>query len=570
MGRRAIAGALLVAVAATGDVRAADEPAVPPRDDVDALVALLSAGPDEPAPDGASPTARVARLIAAGDTRLRPLLAGAWRIAATVPAAADRRDGVRRLVRFLYGAGLPDAPGAWLVETDGAVRVRRIAGDGAEAPERMSVATTADVPVPFEEAVKGARLRAAPRTDAKRLLAALDAGGVAAEEREPVAQAVGEQCAASTALVRDLVRRVEAPDSAPWTATALAWTGRPEAAAPLRARVARLAGEAARSASAMESLPSACCALAHVDADAVVAELGAFEGAAREAALAAVGVDLATRVDLAAIAATGDVAARDRVVAGACRRIVAARGDLRVSAATLSSLAPLLAAHREDGDALAREMLADAARRLFWPRGGAAQPPAGGEDLGPYPSIGTRLAEIAEDMKEGALAFADDRPSLFDLVAAPPRDAAPPLRSSVGGLPGAPPGGDEPLRLTGETFARFLRLTLRNEGTVPRLVDRVALRHGVATLFRGDAYAGPVEGRGVRRLDITLGVLPAARTPVARLIAIQPGQAFSWAIELRQEDRDVELIRVALADTISVNGQPAAARLERFAPTRIK
>jgi hypothetical protein len=196
---------------------------------------------------------------------------------------------------------------------------------------------------------------------------------------------------------------------------------------------------------------------------------------------------------------------------------------------------------------------------------------SGGEDLGPYPSVAARLSSIAEDLKDGSLAFADERASLFDLAADVPRADARPLRTSIGGLPGAPAAGDsDPLRLTGEAYGRFVRLTLRNEGAAVRLLDRVALRHGVATLVRGDSYAGPIEGRGMRRLDVTLGVLRAATTPADRLVALQPGQAYSWSVELRDEDRDVEQIRVALADTIGVRGQPVAARLERFAFTRVK
>jgi hypothetical protein len=571
MGRDALRGALVaVAAFAAADARAAGEAAVPARVDVDALVALLAAGPDDPAADGPSPTARVARLVAAGDAKLRPVLADAWRIAATVPAAANRRDAVRRLVRFLYDLGLPDAPGAWLVEADGAVRVRRVAADGAEPQDRMSARETADVPIPFEEAVKGGRLRAVPRPDAKRLLSLLDAGGVPTEERDALAQALGEQCVATTALVRELVRRVQAERAEPWTSIALAWTGRPEAEAPLRERIRRIASVSWGGGTTVP-LAWACRGLAHVSPAALDEEIGAIKGSVRETALAVAGIDAATRVDVAAIASAGDAAARERIVAGACRRIVAAHGEPRASSATLSSLAPLLAEHGDDGDALARAVLADAARRLFWPANVAARPAAGGDDLGPYPSTGVRLAAITEDMKAGALAFADAGVSLFDLAAAPRRGEARPLRSSVGGLQaGGSADGGEPFRLTGEVIGRFLRLTLRNESQELRLVDRIALRHGVATLVSGDAYAGPVAGRGMRRLELTLGVLRAATTPADRLVPVLPGETFSWSVELREEDRDVDQVTVALADLVAPRGQPAAQRLERFAATRVK
>src|SRR5262245_52453950 len=219
MGRVVLRGALAVVAAfAAADARAAGEAPDTPIADVDALVALLSLGADDPAETGPSPTARVARLVAAGEPRVRPLLAEAWRIAATVPAAADRREGVRRLVRFLFETGLPDAPGPWLVETDGVVRVRHLTGDGAEATEPPAARGTDEVPVPFEQAVKGAHLRAAPRPDAKRLLASLDGGAVAADERDAAAQALGELCASGTALVRELQRRAETEGSEPWTA----------------------------------------------------------------------------------------------------------------------------------------------------------------------------------------------------------------------------------------------------------------------------------------------------------------------------------------------------------------
>jgi hypothetical protein len=571
MGRGALRGALaVVAALAAADARAAGEAPVPPHVDIDALVALLAAGPDDPVADGPSPTARVARLVAAGDAKLRPVLADAWRIATTVPAATHRRDGVRRLVRFLYDLGLPDAPGPWLVEADGAVRVRRALGDAPESPEAIAARDATDVAVPFELEVGAARLRAAPRPDAKRLLALLDTGGVPEDERDAVAQALGEQCAATTALVRELVRRVEAEGSAPWKATALAWTRRSEAEPPLRARVGRLA-RAGSDGAAAASLASACRALAHAAPAALDEEVAALEADAREAALSVAGLDVATRVDLASLAAAKDAPARERIVADACRRIVARRGDLHVSGATLSSLAPLLAQHRDDGDALARAVLADAARRLYWPAGPAPRPPAGAEDLGPYPSAGVRLAALAEDMKDGALVFTDGRASLFEFVTAPPRREARPLRTAAGVRSSSEQaGGAEPFRLTGEVIGPVLRLTLKNEGTVPRFVDRVALRHGVATLVREDGYAGPDARRGVRLLGITLGVLRAAATPANRLVTILPGEAYSWAVELRAEDRDVDQITVALADTIAVRGDVAGTRLERFAPTRVK
>jgi hypothetical protein len=571
MGRRALRGALAVVVAlAAADARAAGEAPVPPHVDIDALVALLAAGPDDPVADGPSPTARVARLVAVGDAKLRPVLADAWRIATTVPAAADRRDGVRRLVRFLYDLGLPDAPGPWLVEQDGAVRLRRIGVDAPESPEAIAARDGTDAPIPFEVAVGAARLRAAPRPDAKRLLALLDAGGVPEDERDAVAQTLGEQCAATSALVRELVRRVEAESSAPWKATALAWTRRSEAEAPLRARVGRLARAGSGGAEAA-SLASACRALAHAAPEALDDEVAALEADAREAALSVAGLDVATRVDLASLAAAKDAPARERIVADACRRIVARRGDLHVSGATLSSLAPLLAQHRDDGDALARAVLADAARRLYWPANLAPRPPAGGEDLGPYPSAGARLQALAEDMKDGALVFTDGRASLFEFVTAPPRGEARPLRTAAG-VPSSSARADaaEPFRLTGEVIGPVVRLTLKNESTVPRFVDRVALRNGVATLVREDGYAGPDTRRGVRLLDITLGVLRAATTPATRLVAIPAGESFSWSVELRAEDRDADQITVALADTIAVRGDVAGTRLERFAATRVK
>ena len=575
MGRRAVAGALLVAVASAGGARAAGDAPVAPHVDIDALVDLLTAGPDDPAADGPSPTARVARLVAAGDAKLRPVLADAWRIATTVPAAADRRDGLRRLVRFLYDLGLPDAPGPWLVEADGAVRVRRAADDSPEPAAEAAAPDATDAAVPFEVAVKAGRLRAAPKADSKRLLAALDAGSVPAEEHEAVAMALGEQCAGTSALVRELVQRVKAwssaqrTASAAWTATALAWTGRPEAESPLRLHFRNVASTTWGGDRTGE-FASACRALGHLSDAALLDEVGALREGTRERALVASGIDVATRVDLAAIAAADDAAERERIVAAACRRIVQTRGEIRASSATLSALVPLLAQHREDGDALARAVLADAARRLCWPERMAPSPPAGGEDLGPYPSAGVRLAALAEDMKEGALAFTDGRMSLFAFVPAPARVDVRPLRTAGTGPPPAAGDRGEPFRLTGDVIGPVLRLTLKNEGTVPRTVDRVALRHGVATLVRQDGYAGPDAKRGVRRLDVTLGVLRAAATPALRLVTIPPGDTFSWGVELRAEDRDVEQIRVALADTIEVRGQPAALRLAEFAPTRVK
>src|SRR5437870_4134413 len=89
-----------------GRAAAAEEPAPPLREDVDALVKTIESGG---AFEGASPTVRVNRIVAVGDAKLRPVLEQALTIATTVPAARRHQAAARQLVRFLYALPEPSA-----------------------------------------------------------------------------------------------------------------------------------------------------------------------------------------------------------------------------------------------------------------------------------------------------------------------------------------------------------------------------------------------------------------------------------------------------------------------------
>jgi len=555
------------------------------RADVDALVKAMSADA-EPA-DGPSPTARVGRLLSAGDARLRPLLDETWRIVTTAEAAKHYAAATKALVRFLYsttdgGKAAPNvvAPAvpAPIVEDYGVVRVRRV-----------DDAWTDDARPAFAALVKGGRPRRIAKPDLTKALAALDAGSIADAETADVAEAVGEACRGNKQATADLLARSDAGADVAWTATALAWSGSPDAEPRLRARVRSIATRAAQpDAAAASMLPGACRALAHVRREALVDEIGRLSGAPRDAACAAAGVDVATCVDVAAASGAVEPAARNAALAAVCRRIVDPRCVVRLSSETTTTLARLLAARADDVDAPLRASVLAAAESWFF---GAVRAPAAdaakaasdaspaAELVGPYPDMARALASIGKDVAAGDLVFVEDaEPSLFDLAAVAPSvewarlssevRSPDPAASVAPGADGAPP---PTVKLTGEVFGQWLRLTLTNVGTAAITVNPTALRYATAEYGVHETYGGPAGGRTYRRLKLTLGAVRASvATPASRLATLAPNERLPWVIDLRAQDRTIDHVSVELFPTFAVRGAPAAPLLTGFSETWVK
>jgi hypothetical protein len=581
--------ALLTSIVLMAALRADGAPPAPDpttalRADVDALVKAMTDA--SASTDGPSPTARVNRLVAAGDARLRPVLEGAWRIVTTSADGRPYAAATKSLIRFLYptaeSAKSPTSASVTLVDEDGIVRIRR-----------ADAASSDDSTPAFAALLKGAWLRRPSKPDLKKTLEALDAGAVPDGEISDVAKAVGETCGGNKRATADLLARFDAAESVAWPATALAWSSSPDAEPRLRDRVASFALRASKpDAAAAAVLAGACRALEHVRRDALVDEIGKLSGAPRDAAVAAAGGDVAMRVDLAAAADGGEPSARNAALAAVCRRIVDARGALRISAATSTELARLFASRVDGVDAPLRASVLAAAERWFFgavrastadaatglaPAAADAKPSV--ELVGAYPDMAKALASIANDLAAGDLVFADDEePSLFDVVAAKPTVEWARLQSDVRSpnpMDGVPPGADgappPTVQLRGEVYGQWLRLTLTNVGPTAITVNPTAMRYATAEYGVHEIYGGPAGGRTYRRLKLTLGAVRASvATPAFRLRTLAPNERLPWVIDLRHEDRAIDHVSVELYPTFVVRGAPAAPPLMGFSETWVK
>jgi hypothetical protein len=477
------------------------------------------------------------------------------------------------LARFLYAIAETgkNAPvgGATLVDEAGAVRVRLVAGAGAP---------TAESKPPLAALIKGGRLRRPLKPVAADLLAALSAGNVAPDERDSVAQTVGEACAGDRTAMSELIQRYVADPACEWLAVCLAWSGSPDAEAPLRDELVSLAGRAAAGeADAKRRIGGACRALGRLRREALLDALGSLEGAPRDAALAVVGFDMATSVDVAAAVRAPDESRRNAALASLCARIVGTRGDARASAATTTALANLLASRVEEVESPLHASVVAAANAYFY--GFVPSDPQPDEErIGPYPDTTKALATLVKDVASGDLRFTDvGDDSIFDFAV---RQRAPEwqtLKSAVispqaGARDEPAPDGAAPtVELKGEVFGQWLRLALKNVGTTPISVNGTALRHGTAVCTKFERYGGPGVVRTYRRLKLTLGFMRATvATPSDRLTTLGPNEQFPWVIDLRSADRTVEHVSVEMFPDFEIRGGPPAAPLTGFTETWVK
>lgn len=568
MRTRTIAGGVLAAlVLVAGGAEAADDPGPALRADVDALVqAIAESRPD----DDASPTARVNRLLAAGEARLRPVLEETWYVVTTHSAAEEWRGATRRLVRFLYsfpgpGDGAAGSP-AEIVEVDGVVRIRRRAA--TDGPGEVAVAPAppeADTVSQFRLLVRGGRLRAAARPDLKKAFAALGDDELGDEERAAIARAIGESCAASQQAVRDLTRRFEAESANPWLATALAWSGAPAAEA-LRGQAGAIAGQVAQGKTELAPrLAIVCRALAHLRRAALVDAIVAMPDAARREAMAAAGTDVATSADLAALAKAPDAAAKRALVEAICRRLRAGVPGPRASGRTLAAIAGILVSSLDSADDALRAEILGAAERVFHGRSAGV----------PCPGVAETLASLAKDLASGDLAFAGSETTIFDVAERVPRGERMPLLTDVRCPdPERVDLADDqraPVRIRGVLVAQWLRLSLTNASGVAITVNPVALRYATSEYSRQEVYGGPGGDRHYVRLSLRLGCAgPSAVTSADRLVTLQPTESYSWTITLPAEQREADHVCVELTDGIAVRGKPAAPLLTWFLGTWVK
>ncbi len=557
--RTAPGGVLAALALVAGGAEAADDPRPALRADVDALVqALAGTRPRE----GESPTARVNGLLAAGDARLRPVLEEAWYVVTTRAAGERFRGPVRRLVRFLWSFTDGDVvvPGgeAAIVEVDGVIRIRAV--PRSDDPG-LAARPGDDAPPKFGALVRGGRLRAAARPDLRKAFAALDEKGLGDEERLSVAEAIGEACAATRQAVQDLARRADAEPANPWLLTALAWSGAAVAEPRLRAEIARVVPGRTRGALAV-----LCRALDHVRREALVDQIGKMSTAARDEALVAAGLDVATLVHLASLANATEPKLKRALASAICRRIGERRADQPSTGRTLAAIAGILVSSLDAAETAEREEILAAAASFFFGRDGGGAP---------CPGVGDALATIAKDLASDDLAFAGTDTSILGLLDQVETGERMPLLTDVKCPdPGRVELADDVrarVRIRGVLVAQWLRLSLTNAGATPITVNPVALRHATAELSRHEVYGGPGVDRAYTRVAVRLGCAGAiAVTPADRLVTLQPTESYSWTVTLDPAHRDVEHVSVELTDGFVVRGKPAAPLLAWFLETWVK
>jgi hypothetical protein len=598
-----VAAALLSLIAPTR-ARADDDDAI--RRDVDAFVRRIEDGPQ---PGADSPTAIVNRLLSADETRLRAVLAQAWKIAGpTGSSGSDRFFSVRWTIRFLFGRVEPEGAGE---KHDPALSdVVRIGPEDGCGSFCGTCNRQNAPPIEFGALVGDGRLRK-PTTPRAGALVELLAGQRPEEFTRPddddVVRAIGEACATDAPARTRLLEVAASRDPDTRFILAIAWTRSPEAVRFLRGLLpAAAAGCAGGSAAARSTLAAVCRGLAHIDRAQLNAALAALPENQLDGALGAAGLDaaepfLSSRVDAARQPA--DVAAAYHRIAVVLASpygqnkldFVARLGESDApppsAAAAQRMIARCAAALRTSDPAARTEALAAAATLLCDPSRDTASSGVScaayelksrGDAVSPYPSVEAGLREIGEALAAGHLSVGDRWTSVFDAEACDRehREFAR-AKSSVESQFRGPVGReldwpDEQqwfpgLRLDGDVVDAGLRLTLTNIGAEAVSIDPVALRCASAEALTEHVVRRDQSAQDYRLLHLLLGTSECAITVDATtLVVIGPGKSYEWTIALRPQDRDVEHVAVSLRYDVRVRGAEPAPLVTAFGSTWIK
>ncbi len=166
------------------------------------------------------------------------------------------------------------------------------------------------------------------------------------------------------------------------------------------------------------------------------------------------------------------------------------------------------------------------------------------------------LRALAKDVAEGRLVFLDDPPGLFSPPPEPLRrdihrahsDVACPIPNMSKAEP------DFPVHAGGEWVEEGFRLTLRNTGKKPFLVNPVALRYGIGQVT-DVVVTRDGKRKEFRALKLELGFIRAqAAVPIGELVLLPPGQSYTWVQPVRGIDRDVDHIALSIG-SIAILGR---------------
>ena len=590
--------------------------AAPAGDDADASIrrdfdALIRRIEDGPQPGAESPTAVVNRLLAAGDERLRPQLAEAWRIAGPKGEWGARRYfSVKWAIRFLYGnetterwsdPNAPDPAGG-----DGIVRIGLREGRGSFCG---TCNTQYGDPPTMDGLVAGGRLRKPLVAQLDSLLERLDSIPRGEYElHDPtlldVARAFGEAASRDPAAVDRLVAAAASPEASVVALEALAWTKSPRAIEPLRGALAvGVRDGASSSRSGRWPLVVVCRGFVHVNRAAFLAAVDALPRDQQDVALWAAGPDVALAAYEKWYAAAKETSERADVLRriagvlardGGCmfsmhftppsprpetfgRLVRIARqsldsSDASVRAAGVLLAAPLLGRNGDDVNSTVSSAKYDVE--------------TSGRRVEPYPTCESSLRTLCEDLDARRADLVDSWESAFidDLetcgvdvdrveTAGPSRRDGPLGRELVWGRTRRRMFGSSSvrLRLGGIVTPDGLRLTLENVSDDAVTINPVALRHVKAELLRDEVTYASKTPETWRVLHLKYGATtPALGVRAESLVRLGKGESHCWTTALRLEDRDVDHIAVSLLEGVRVHGRPADAYVGHFATVWVK
>jgi hypothetical protein len=561
---------LLLTLLLAGSARAGDDGGAAAL--LETLVRQAIVGPEA---DGPSPTRVVADLLREDPAALRRALGEAWAVRPLLGWNAAR--ALEEAGRMLHGLSAdgkapfgarPSGSGLW--EESGVILVRLVAtGERWDGPFRGE-----DVP-PFDEALAGRSLRAPPRPDPGALRAVL-AGGAPAFRGESellsLFLALGETAREDAALRAELLARARAEPRDRFLAVALGALGGPEAAALLRDRfLAATPREYRRRARFLELGRL----LARVDPGGPRAALGTLRGEDLTRALDAAGPELVLPDVLRALEeAPGDLARRGALEEIAS--IVSSRGSRGVPTALRPGLFRALVSFLDGEDDPGRQLALHAAKgilaychpfpvssRFGTDEGSVSEQ---GRAIGASGGLEHLLRTLDADLSAGRLVPLPDR---LDPWRAPPAflDPGPEPVAADGSrahadvpcpLPGlSGPDPRFPIHASAEPVEDGWRLTIRNAGPRPFLVNPVALRYAEASVTTIRVRREGELTLSGRQLFLELGFIRGRfAVPASELRPVAPGGTFTWTVRVLPEHRDARFLAIELHH-VPVLGRPS-------------
>ncbi len=532
--------------------RAAGESAAAVKGKLESLVRQAAAGP---VVRGPSLTWLVTELLDSDPDTLGAVLKEAWEIRDSLEWESARC--VEEVVQFLYGlpksSDRPKGGGLWVME--GAVLVRV-----GKADDRWAGPFSGEDLPGFDQHLGKRAFRKAPQVNADGLSKALEksvSGKWSESEKLSLAMALGEAARKDPAVSGKLLARYRKSPDDRLLAIAVGWAGGEEAVAALTDRFCELAP---REESFSERLKELGRCLFRANRQAPCEVVWDLDGDAREKAMQAIGLELVLPVLLDDIESEDSLDGKLAAFQDFREVVSLSRGSGFLPAEEVPGLFKILASLAD------REMVLRTAEELLYAynrypiqssfSSGGNSFSEKGQSLGPYPGIEPVLRAMAGDVAEGRLVFLDDPPGFFSPPPEPLGGSSHRAHSDVAcpipNMSEAEP--DFPVHVGGEWVEEGFRLTLRNTGKKPFLVNPVALRYGTGQVT-DVVVTRDGKREEFRALKLNLGFIRAkAAVPVGELVLLPPGQSYTWVQPMRGIDRDVDHIALSIG-SIAVLGR---------------